>query len=277
MISGRAGRLAILLALGVAGCTKLAAAPAPATGHARPAIVSLNPCLDAVLVEIAAPGQVLAISHYSRDPGASSLDAARAAQFRTTGGTVEEIIALAPDLVVAGQFLPPATRSALERLGIRVETFGSPASVEESHAQSRRIAALAGAQQNGEALIARIDRALAEAAPLGAGPSPRAVLWQPGGLAAADHTLVAELLARAGFARMGTGGQGTFLTLEEVLADPPDILLVAGTDRAQHHPALAAVPHMRRAEYDPSLLWCGGPTIIRAAQRLAAIRHPGRI
>lgn len=269
---GRARVLAGVLALGAAACAPLAAAPAASTGSGRPTIVSLNPCLDAVLVDVAAPGQLLAISHYSRDPGASSIDPALAARFRVTGGTVEEVIALAPDVVVAGQFMPPATRSALERLGIRVATFGSPTSVAASHAQIRELAALAGAGSRGEPLIARIDRALAAAAPPRGLRRPRAVLWQPGGLAAADHTLVAELLTRTGFAHAGSGGQGAYLTLEQVLAAPPDVLLVAGTDRAQNHPALAALPDMHRARYDASLLWCGGPTISRAARRLAEIR-----
>ncbi len=51
-----------VLALG--GCS----APAPTSGpvsNDRPSIVSLNPCADAILAEVATPGQLLAISHYS--------------------------------------------------------------------------------------------------------------------------------------------------------------------------------------------------------------------
>ena len=36
-------------------------------GEGAPTIVSLNPCLDAILVELASPAQVLGLSHYSRD------------------------------------------------------------------------------------------------------------------------------------------------------------------------------------------------------------------
>ncbi|HCH95383.1 MAG TPA: iron ABC transporter substrate-binding protein, partial [Erythrobacter sp.] len=50
-----------------------AGAPPPERG---PTIVSLNPCTDAILAEVAAPGQLLAISHYSKDPRASSMEAA---------------------------------------------------------------------------------------------------------------------------------------------------------------------------------------------------------
>mgnify|MGYP000355960308 CR=1 FL=1 len=68
----------LMLAL-VAGCTPAPAAHGGTDGSAAhggtdgPAFVSLNPCLDALLVEIAAPRQILALSHYSRDASSSSL------------------------------------------------------------------------------------------------------------------------------------------------------------------------------------------------------------
>ena len=66
--------------------------------------------------------------------------------------------------------------------------------------------------------------------------------------------------------------------LEEMLADPPELILAAATpgegeNRLLTHPALAALRDTRRERFDPALLWCGGPTIVRAAQRLAQIRR----
>ncbi|MGC1271438.1 MAG: iron ABC transporter substrate-binding protein, partial [Croceibacterium sp.] len=83
----------------------LAACAAPPSGGPHPAIVSLNPCTDAVLAQVADPGQLLALSHYSQDPRASSMPLAEARRFRVIGGTVEEVLALRPDVVVAGSFL----------------------------------------------------------------------------------------------------------------------------------------------------------------------------
>ena len=79
-------------------------------------MVSLNPCTDAVLAQVADPGQLLAISHYSLDPRATSMELAAARRFAATGGTVEEVLALEPDIVVTGSFLPPATVQAATRL-----------------------------------------------------------------------------------------------------------------------------------------------------------------
>ncbi len=263
----------------VAACLLLAGCvPAPDGGRAQlhPTIVSLNPCTDAILAQVAAPAQILAISPYSKDPRSSSMNPAAARRFHATGGTVEEVLALRPDLVVAGSFMPPATRNALRQLGIQVATFGIAATPAESEAQIRRMAALAGHPQRGEALVQQIEQALFnDAAPAGRAPVP-AVLWQPSGIVPGKDTLISHLLRRAGFSSHSEAqgmGQADYLSLEQLLANPPAVLLIAGQERAQHHPALRAIAQMQRAAFDPALLYCGGPTIIRAMTRLRAIRE----
>lgn len=262
--------LAPLLALALAAC---AAAP-PAAPREHPTIVSLNPCTDAVLAEVADPAQILAVSHYSHDPRASSMPVAEARRFRATGGTVEEVLALDPDVVVAGSFLPPATTQAFDRLGISVETFGIVPDLDENAAQIRRLAALAGHPERGEALLARIDAALAAARY--EGKPVTALLWQQGGIVPGEDTLIAHLLAHTGFASHSAArglGQGAYLPLEEVLADPPEVVLAAGGERMLTHPALRGLEGVRYERLDPTLLFCGGPTIERAAERLAKIRR----
>ena len=136
------------------------------------------------------------------------------------------------------------------------------------------LAALAGDPAAGEALIARIDLALAHAAPNGEEPI-EALLWQPGGIVAGEQALVSDLLARTGFANGASArglSQADYVALEDVVAAPPDVLLVAGSAAGQTHPVLDRLPDMHRARFDTGLLYCGGPTIIRAADRLAAIR-----
>ncbi len=255
----------------LAACTP-AAAP-PAREAAQPTIVSLNPCLDAILVEIAAgPEQVLALSHYSRDAGSSSIPAGVAARYGVTGGTAEEVIARAPDLVLASIYLPQPTRTALERAGLRIATFGSPTTIAESAAQVREVAALAGRADAGEALAVRIETPQ----PPPAGALVDALLWQPGEIVAGEATLIAELLREAGFAshaaRRGLG-QADRVSLESLLADPPQVVLVAGDAAGQRHPVLArGMPGTIIAPFDPALLYCGGPTIPKARARLSAIR-----
>ncbi len=254
------------------GCNRVAPPPKP---HG---IASLNPCSDAVLAEVADPAQIAGLSAFSSDPATSSMDVRAARRFPALSGSVEELAALRPALVIADSFTPPTTRAALARLGIRVVTVPIAATVAESRDQIARIAALAGHPQRGAALTARIDAALADAAPPAGSAARPAVVWQGGGLVAGEGTLIAELLTSTGFSRHAAGGAASVIPLETMLANPPSVILVAGggkgdADRLLAHPALAELKHTRRVPFPPDLLWCGGPTIAKAAARLAEVRR----
>jgi iron complex transport system substrate-binding protein len=269
---------ALLLGLALAACSPAPVSKAP---RQHPTIVSLNPCTDAILAEVADPAQILALSHYSRDAASSSMDLATARRFAATGGTVEEVLALRPDMTVSGNFMSPATVSAMARLGLRLEQLPIASTVSASEAQVRQIAILAGHPQRGEALIARIETALAAAAPPPGVVPVSAVVWQSGGMVPGNTTLIAELLRRTGFSSHSAARglkQADILPLEAMLADPPAVILSAGDarsneDRLLSHPSLAGLKGTRRERLDSSLLWCGGPTIIRAAKRLGEVRR----
>ncbi len=269
----------IVFPLLLSACAPTPAAHPPPGQH--PTLVSLNPCSDAVLAEVADPAQILAISSYSQNPVSSSMDLARARQMRATSGTVEEILELKPDLVIADQFLPPATAAALQRLAIPVERLPIASSVNESMTQVMRLAMIAGHPERGRALVARIDAALSRAAPPPSAAPVAAVVWQSGGIVPGPATLIGDLLRRTGFRNLSAARgmkQADVLALEEMLADPPQVILAAGNplgneDRLLAHPALAALKGTRRERFDHRLLWCGGGTIIRAAERLAEVRR----
>lgn len=247
-------------------------------------IVSLNPCLDAILVHVADRAQIVALSHYSREPSSSSIGALGAA-FPVTYGTAEEVLALAPDLVLASRFTPPATRDAFRRLIVPAEFFDLSETVASSLAQVRHVAGLVGRPERGEALVARIAAALTAAAPPAGVPMLTALVFQAGGLASARGTLIDEMMRRAGFenaaTRYGLERTGA-VPLEYLVADPPDVLLAGlvrpglptWSDRVIGHPALARVSHrMHRADFPQQLTFCGGPTLIRTAAFLAKARR----
>ena len=215
------------------------------------------------------PDQILAISHYSHQPGASRMDPGVARRFASNSGTAEEIISLQPDIVLASTFLPPATRTALERAGLRIETFDIPKTIDESAAQIERIATMAGhphfAEDIVEALhsppVFTLNPDTLYKVP---GPDPSVLLWQAGQIVAGQETLIAQLLKEQGFTSHSEAlglGQGDYVTLEQVLSNPPDLLLVAGDSAGQQHPALGHLSHTRVGNFDPSLFYCGGPSI----------------
>lgn len=269
--------------------SELAAAPLPSGAPRR--IVSLNPCLDAILLTVADASQIGALSHYSHDPVQSSV-AEQARRFPVIYETAEEILLLEPDLVLASVHSSPATRRALERMNIPVAAFGVPETIAESLAQIREIAALVGRPAAGEALVRRIEQALAEleaeAQPEGAGDPVPALILQPGGFTPGHGTLQDDLLARAGLRnvaeRYGVHYWG-MVQLEQLVLDPPRLLLsgstgetaLAGGDRLLSHPVLRKLARQREggmvtSPYPRSLLYCGGPTLIEAARHLRAAR-----
>ena len=261
-------------ALGLAG-----AARAPARR-----IVSLNPCLDAILLSVADPSQVAALSHWSHEPMGSSAGPA-AQRFPITYESAEEVIALSPDLVLASRHSSLATRSTLKRLHIAVELFSTPNRIAESLDQVRRIAELCGHAERGEAEIARIDAALSAAAPPPGARPLRALVFQRNGLASGPDTLMDELLRRTGFrnAAVDYGARrSTDISLDSVVADPPDVLLSGETqrgaptwgERVMKHPALQHLhSRMRIVRFPERLMYCGGPNLVESATRLAKARR----
>jgi len=277
-----AGRLIrrMVAALAVAA---LAAGPAAA----RPApqrIVSLNPCVDAILVQVADRDQIAAVSRYSHEPSSSSLGPGGAA-WPFTWGTAEEIVALRPDLVLADPYASPATRAALKRLGVRAELFGLPNTVEDSLAQVMRVAQAVGHPERGRALVARIRQAIAEAAPPPGAAPLTALTYQSGGFVAPPGAMMDEMMRRAGFEnaapRYGLDRAGA-VPLERLIADPPDVLLAGElrpgaptwADRVLAHPAMARLKgRTYRATFPQRLTFCGGPVLIDTARMLAKARR----
>jgi iron complex transport system substrate-binding protein len=265
----------------VLGCALLLALASGAHGSSRPRIVSLNPCVDAVLMRVAAPKQIVAISHYSQDPDASSIPMELAKRFRITSHTAEEVVSLAPDHVIAGPHVSISTIHALERMNVKLTKFSVAESVSESEEQVRQIAAIAGAPERGELLVSEMEEALHDARPRDDARLP-ALIWQGGGLVPGGGTLAHELLQRTGFrnlsAEYGLGRWGT-LPLEYLLADPPALLLSVGSgdggrDRMLGHPALRKLAErVAIRTYPFRLLSCGGPTIIESVTRLASVRR----
>ncbi len=246
-------------------------------------IVSLNPCLDVILVEVADRSQIAALSHYARDPyGSTIAPLARTLPF--TYGAAEEVIALQPDLVMMPSQTFGGTRRALDRLKIPIAAFALPETVADSLAQVREVAARVGHPERGEALIARIEAALAQAAPRAGTPPVSALVFMPGGFASGPGTLMDEMMQRAGLTNAVVKyglRRSISVPLEAVVADPPQVLLAgepypgapSWAERVMEHPALNHLAvGMARATLPERLLFCGGPVLIQTAAALAAAR-----
>ena len=267
-----------------AGCSIAPVPLAPAATGRPQRIVSLNPCLDVILIHVADRAQIAALSHYARDDyGSTFAPLARTLPF--TYETAEEVIALSPDLVMTGRHSSLATRNALDRLKISTALFGVPDTVAESLEQVREVAALVGHPERGEALIGKIETALAEAAPKPGTPPLSALVFMPGGFASGPGTMMDEMMRKMGLEnaapRYGLKSSRR-VPLERIIADPPDVLLAGEAWpgaanwalRVMTHPALSRVAgRMERATFPERLLFCGGPVLIQTAAALSRARE----
>ncbi len=239
-------------------------------------IVSNNPCVDSILAEIAAPGQIGAVSIWSHDPASASAPSAWAKARPALGLTAEEVIAARPRLLLTGNLALGGTNAAIARAGIPMRAYSVPASVAESIAQVRDIGTAIGRTAAAQTLADQIATA--------ARPSPRAtpksaIIWQSGGFVPGKGTLQDELLARAGFVNASSRyglKQWDILPLETLLQNPPDIVFMPEAAKGEEGRELAARAKLLRhladrtkiLPFPDKLLFCGGPTIIEAMQRL---------
>jgi iron complex transport system substrate-binding protein len=274
--SARAAALALAFAFWLSACSPGEPGVRKAVDGREATILSINPCVDALLRELAVDARIRAISHYSHDPRATSVPLDWARRFPATGGTAEEVIAHRPDLVIAGPHVAPATVAMLERLGIGVILLPVPRTIADSIAQVRQLGGRLGAEEQADALVDRIEAAVAAAAPPEGGRTT-ALVWQAGGLVPGAGTLVGDLMDAAGMENQSaTHGLGDWdvLGLERLIAQPPRLLLsparAGSEDRLLAHPALAGIGDaLVTADFPARLMHCGGPTIIEASAVLA--------
>jgi len=249
--------------------------------QARPKrVVSLNLCTDQLLLALADRGQIASLSRLARDPAISFM-ADQAAGVPLNDGRAETILFSNADLVLAGSYGQQEQVALLRRQGLEVLTFGPWSSLEEGRGQIRLLARSLGHAERGEALIARIDAAFAQAKNLV--PSRRSILiYDRGGWVTAARSPLGELLVHMGFTlhqdALGLS-QGGVARLEAIVTAPPDFMLVDAHARQALdngtalfvHPALvAAVPPERRLAVSSRLTICGGPSTPPAIEALSA-------
>lgn len=239
-------------------------------------IVSNNPCIDAILAEVAAPGQIAAVSTYSQSAASGSAPLAWARALPAVGMSAEEVIAAKPRLLLTGNLAFGGTNAALTKAGVNLVAFGVPATVNDSVAQVRQVAAAIGRKAAGERLIQRIAGATRPQAQRG----QSAIIWQNGGFVAGNGTVQDELLTRAGYRNASdTYGlkQWDVLPLETLIHKPPSVIFMPAAARGEDAKALAARQRVLRhvkgktriVSFPDKLLFCGGPTIIAAMTQLS--------
>jgi iron complex transport system substrate-binding protein len=235
-------------------------------------IVSFNLCGDQLLVALADPGQIAGLSPYAAN-AALSVVANEAAKFPRLDWNTESVVNLAPDLILVGPSDRP-TRAILSATGLRVVEIGLISDLAAARQQAREIGALIGHPERGEALAQVLEQAEQKLAAVAFKPPRTASVVQRGGWTEGPQSLVSAMLTVAGlrpppFAAAGFGG---YVSMEQLLIDGPDILVLQDPPREAAdqgalfitHPALLAkYGPKRRIDMPSRYALCGGPALVQ--------------
>ena len=258
-----------------------AAVALPALAEPPLRVVSMNLCTDQLAMMLAAPGQLVSVSHLARDPLSSSM-VEEAAAYPENRGQAEQIFLMKPDLVLAGTYTSLPSVTLLRDLGVPVVQVAPVNSLDEVSEQIIVIGQALGREAEAQAMVADFHAGLA--ALTWDGPAASAALYYPNGYTAGEGTLADDVLAHTGFrniaATAGLTGGGT-LPLERLVMAQPDVVVTStpypGASRSEDmltHPALALLRRKAGLATTTDADWiCGTPHILRAMQAMKTARE----
>lgn len=198
-------------------------------------IVSLDLCMDWILAHHADPAQVASLSQmYHRYPVPWI-----AGQWPHHDGTLEQIVRLQPDLILAGEYSALLLRERLRTLGYRVEVMPLPSTLNQVEAYERQLLTLIGG-----------DPEQATPAPAASSPAadaPRLLLLDANAIGTGHATFEHQILQQAGWRNYLADAGLVQLDLEQIVSDPPDAILFAAPKHQALANRFAEHPVLRRA------------------------------
>jgi len=269
----------------VDGLDREVSLPAPAQ-----TVVSLAPSNTEILFAVGAGSQVVGRDMFSDYP-------AEAASVQDVGGSMgeynlEAIVALQPDLVLAGGINPPELVAALEELGLTVYFLPNPLTLEEMYANLETVGALTGHAAEAADLIeslaarvAAVDEAVAtaEARPTVFYELDATDPASP--YTAGAGTFVDQLIARAG--GMNVAGEietpWAQVDIETLLTYDPDLIILGDSAWGQSAETVAARPGWQELAavqsgaihpFDDNTVSRPGPRLVDGLEALARLLHP---
>ena len=233
-------------------------------------VASLNLCTDEYLLLLARPQEVASVSFLSQDALESPLWKT-ARRHHSNRGSIEDVLARRPAVVLTMGGGGRATRLLARRLGMRPVELVSPASLDDVAANLRTVAGALGEPRRAALWVARLAE-LQRGRPASA---KDAVWLSSGGQAIAAGSIGAQWLRLAGLEqRPLPGGRAN---LETLLLHPPEVLVQSRYRSRQawsgarwlSHPIVRNVK-ARRIATDGRPWTCMGPLMIAEIERLRA-------
>lgn len=253
-------------------------------------IVSLAPSVTEILFAVGAGPQVVGVTKYcTYPPEADALP--EIGGFSTKSISLEAIVGLQPDLVVAGTASQQPIVEQLEQLGLPVVVL-APQSIEEVYANIAQAGYLTGHAEQGAAVVdqmrGRIEAVAVKVASLPAEARPT-VFWEVTDeplMTVGPETFIGQLIDLVGATNSFADATEDYpqVNAETVLARDPQVIL--GPDSQGMQLSLEAIRQrpgwadLRAVRDDRVYLLDGdivsrpGPRLAEAAEALAAALYP---
>ena len=205
---------------------------------ARPArIVSLTLATDEILLDLVDPQRLLAVTHFATDPEISNSAAAAAHVPNKMDVNVESVLSLSPDLVFVADWTDAGPVRQLREAGVPVYLMASGVTIASIESKIDRCALLTGDAARGRAIVAGMERSLADidqkVSRLPASRRLRVMDYAAWGSAQGRGSSWDEMLRRAGLvdavAAFSSDSWGQVpLSREKILELDPDMLVLPG-------------------------------------------------
>jgi len=258
------------------------------TGPAQ-RVVSLAASNTEILFAVGAGAQLVGRDEASNYPEATT-------SIPTVGGwsgfSNEAIVALKPDLVLAGGINPPELVAALEQLGLTVYLLPNPATLEELYTNLETVGKLTGHIAEAAALVESLKgRVAAVDAKVGSIETRPTVFYE---FDATDPTKPYTygpgtfgdlLIQRAGGDNIGAhlNGQWVQVSLEQLVIANPDMILLGDAaygetpEKVAGRPGwetLSAVKEGKVFPFNDDLVTRPGPRLVDGLEALTMLLHP---
>lgn len=232
-------------------------------------VASVNLCTDELLLTLAAPEQIVSVTHLAHKPQETILWR-RARRYPQNDGSLLSVVGRKPDLVVTmGGGARDRARIA-RRLGIRILDLPFPQRLADVEKAIVTVANALGRPDTGRQWLSRID-ALKRTQPRRMSDT----IWLGGGGRSVQASgLAADWMRLAGFRQRQLVGDR--VSLEQLLVRPPAILLrsdyrsgqFSGEQRWLMHPLAKGTRRSRTIPTDGRAWTCMGPPMVDEVLRL---------
>ncbi len=240
-------------------------------------IVSINLCADELLLRLADPGQIAAVTLYPKTEEAEAV-LKRTPAIRKIGGHAEEILTLKPDLVLTGPYAHRETIAFLRKRGVRILQVGLPKDFGDIYRNMKMIGETVGHSDRAEALVRKMKAELVAGGTEGRGT--RALFLQSEGYVPGRDTFENVVIQAAGFSNIAeTEGIREYgrLSLERIIELRPEVMIFTGDQKEKpsvrggvlsHRAIRKAIPGVRGVVLPACLLNCGSPASVEAVKLL---------